>query len=201
MNGSNGGVGASGRRSGRRSSEPLQHISVGSAPSVPQEDEVLDETAADVEPEAEAEQEPDAEARASTKATAASTPRRVRMRVTARRSGLDRIRPRNGNGGVPASAAVRAPSAPAHMEELETADRDPLGRAALYSSGSQDQSHPLGTFLVECSACNRETPVTAGDLLRLGIPSIHLLFLRRYPSWMRCPACGRRTWVRVRWHL
>jgi hypothetical protein len=126
------------------------------------------------------------------------------MRVTARRSGLDRIRPRNGNGGVPGSAAAPSapePPVPVDVQELETAERDPLGRAALYSSGSREPSHPLGTFLVECSACNRETPVTAGDLLRLGIPSIHLLFLKRYPSFMRCPACGRRTWVRVRWHL
>jgi len=196
MNGSNGGAGASGRRSGRRSSGPLQHISVGSGPSAPEDDELPDEVEDDVEPAA----SPEAEGASGAKA--APTPRRVRMRVTARRSGLDRIRPRNGNGGMPGSPAPKPSAAvPEDLQQIAGAERDPLGRAALYSSGSQDQSHPLGTFLVECSACNRETPVTAGDLLRLGIPSIHLLFLRRYPSWMRCPACGRRTWVRVRWHL
>ena len=31
--------------------------------------------------------------------------------------------------------------------------------------------------------------------------SVHLPLLKRYPSFMRCPACGRRTWVRVRWRL
>ncbi|HEX2051633.1 MAG TPA: hypothetical protein VHJ34_13525 [Actinomycetota bacterium] len=25
----------------------------------------------------------------------------------------------------------------------------------------------------------------------------HLPLLRDYPSWFRCPACGRRTWMRV----
>ncbi|MFL5799540.1 MAG: hypothetical protein ACJ77A_16615 [Actinomycetota bacterium] len=98
--------------------------------------------------------------------------------------GLDRIRPR------PDSSTASIPG-----------EGDPLGKAALFSSASDRRPSALGTFLVECSACHRETPVTAGDLVRLGLPSIHLPLLKRYPSLMRCPACGRRTWVRVRWHL
>jgi hypothetical protein len=104
------------------------------------------------------------------------------------RTGLDRIKPR--------------PASPARGSLGSTAaDRDPLGRAALYSSAADRRQPLLGTFLVECSACRRETPVTAGDLVRLGVPSLHLPFVKRFPSLMRCPACGRRTWVRVHWRL
>ncbi len=40
--------------------------------------------------------------------------------------------------------------------------------------------------------------MTPRQLLMLALPSLHLPFVRRgYPSWMRCPACDRRTWVKV----
>jgi hypothetical protein len=129
--------------------------------------------------------------RGSTRARASSTPapsNASRRSSAVSPVGLDRIRPR------------REPSAAASAHDLGEA-RDPLGRAALFSSGSQQQPRALGTFLVECSACHRETPVTAGDIVRLSLPSIHLPLVKRYPSLMRCPACGRRTWVRVRWRL
>jgi hypothetical protein len=117
-----------------------------------------------------------------------------------RPTGLDRIRPRPG----PPTGRSRGAAGPADPD-LRSVDlgveTDPLGKAALFSSGSERPPSPLGTFLVECSACRRETPVTAADLVRLGLPSIHLPLVKRYPSFMRCPACGRRTWVRVRWRL
>jgi hypothetical protein len=32
----------------------------------------------------------------------------------------------------------------------------------------------------------------------MALPSVHLPLVRRgHPSWMRCPACARRTWVRL----
>ncbi len=77
-------------------------------------------------------------------------------------------------------------------------ERDPLGKMALFSA---DRPAPaLGTLLVECSACHRETPVSASQLVRSAFPfSLHLPLVKRYHSLMRCPACGRRTWVRVFW--
>ena len=79
-------------------------------------------------------------------------------------------------------------------------ERDPMGRMALFSS--QARASPTGTLLVDCSACRRETPVSPAQLVRAAFPfSVHLPLLRRYHSFMRCPACGRRTWVRVRWQV
>jgi hypothetical protein len=118
----------------------------------------------------------------------------VTRRRPTRGAGLDRIRPR-GEGG-----ARRKPRAPEPLDAGALDDPDPLGKLSLYSSPEQ-RAPVLGTFVVECSACRRETPVHVADLVRAGIPSIHLPLVKRYPSLMRCPACGRRTWVRVRWRL
>jgi hypothetical protein len=179
VNAADGSAGGS-RRSGRRSSEQLRRIPVGS--SAPVEDD-----------------EPDSE---STEAGPKETPPSRRPKpapLVARGRGLDRIKPRSG----PATSGGDRPDAAGggDLPDLGAAAGDPLGKAALYSSGAQESSSGLGTFLVECSTCRRETPVVAGDLVRLGLPSFHLPFVKRFPSLMRCPACGRRTWVRVRWHL
>jgi uncharacterized protein with PIN domain len=73
-----------------------------------------------------------------------------------------------------------------------------MGKMALFSS--QRRQPAAGTFLVDCSVCRRETPVSPVQLVRSAFPfSVHLPLLRRYHSFMRCPSCGRRTWVRVRW--
>ena len=188
------------RRSGRRSAEPLQRIPLGS--SSPAEEPDADDEPLDAE----------APAAAPPASDHPSPPRRSGSASRRRRGGLDRIRPRTttavarpaaGQGGSASGARAPAPSRPRpdDLGGIDAGERDPLGRAALYSSDAGHQPPALGTFLVECSACHRETPVTAGDLIRLGIPSLHLLFLKRYPSLMRCPACGRRTWVRIRWRL
>lgn len=70
-----------------------------------------------------------------------------------------------------------------------------LGRYALYSA---TERRPF-TCTVECSACREETRVSYIELAALLFPvHFHLPpFLRHYCSWMKCPACGSRTWVRV----
>ncbi len=195
------------RRSGRRSAQPLQHIGIGGGAADPEpgarheDDEiVLDVDEVDTPPEGDAPSEPGespgdpgASDRGETGRTVRVTRTSTRRRLGAGRVGLDRIRPRGGPPTIESAAA--------EASDPGSTERDPLGRAALYSSGSGREQPLFGTFLVECSACRRETPVTAGDLLRLGIPSLHLLFVKRYPSLMRCPSCGRRTWLRVRWRI
>lgn len=90
--------------------------------------------------------------------------------------GFDRIRPRRTGGG----------DGPA----------DPLGRRVLF--GVVEQQPALGAVLVACSACGKTSAVTPLALLALAVPSLHLPLLRRgHPSWMRCPACRRRAWVRL----
>lgn len=73
---------------------------------------------------------------------------------------------------------------------------DPHGRQSLYSVAEQPPA--LGAVTVECSACGQTSVVTPRALLRLAVPSVHLPLLRgRHSSWLRCPACDRRTWVRL----
>ena len=77
-------------------------------------------------------------------------------------------------------------------------DPDPLGKMALFSG--DEPRRPLGTFVVECSSCRRETPISGPGLVRAALPfSLHLPLVRHFSSYMRCPACGRRTWLRVSW--
>lgn len=81
----------------------------------------------------------------------------------------------------------------------EAEPRDPQGSLQLFSEPGR-QSGPMGTLLVECSACRRETPVSLPTLVKGALPfSLHLPVVKRFHSLMRCPACGRRTWVRVIW--
>jgi hypothetical protein len=97
-------------------------------------------------------------------------------------AGFDRLRPR-----VSASDPRVRPS-------------DPEGRRALYSVA--DQSPCLGAVTIECSSCERTSVVTPRRLLGLAAPSLHLPLIKRgHSSWMRCPACGTRTWVKVRLRL
>jgi hypothetical protein len=74
--------------------------------------------------------------------------------------------------------------------------RDPeLGKRALYSA---TERRPL-TCTVECSRCREETRVGYLELAALLFPvHFHLPpFLRYHHSWLRCPSCGHRTWVRI----
>jgi len=72
----------------------------------------------------------------------------------------------------------------------------PMGRRALYSVAEQPPA--LGAVEIECSRCGQTTVVTPRALVGLAMPSLHLPFLRRrHSSWLRCPACRTRTWVRL----
>lgn len=102
---------------------------------------------------------------------------------TRRTSGFDRVRPRRPEAE---QGSVRTPQFPADVD----------GTRALFSSGPA-RSVP-GWLRLTCSACGRTSLLSPVRALRAAVPSLHLpLLRRRYPSWMRCPACGRRTWVRL----
>jgi hypothetical protein len=93
----------------------------------------------------------------------------------------------------------RTPSVPDPEEPEDLGGRDPLGRMALFSSMEPEpEPSRAEPFVLECSSCLAETPVSAAGLLRAALPfSFHLPLVKRYHSYLRCPACGRRTWVRV----
>lgn len=98
-------------------------------------------------------------------------------------SGFDRLR-------------RRSPARPSTMDIPQPRPADPDGRRALYSVAEQPPAP--GAVTIQCSVCDETSAVTPRGLLGLALPSVHLPVLRRrHASWMRCPACGRRTWVRV----
>ena len=73
---------------------------------------------------------------------------------------------------------------------------DTDGKRALFSAAEQRPS--FGSVCLSCSSCGERSVVSARQAMRLAVPSVHLPFVRSAPwSWMRCPACGRRTWVDV----
>lgn len=68
------------------------------------------------------------------------------------------------------------------------------GKYALYSATEKSRF----TCTVECSSCLEETRVNYLELAALMVPlHFHVPFLKYHHSWFRCPACGRRTWLRV----
>lgn len=70
----------------------------------------------------------------------------------------------------------------------------PANKHILYSQTERRS----GTLTVECSACYEETRVNFLELAALMLPvHFHLPVLRYHHSWFRCPACGRRTWLRI----
>lgn len=78
-------------------------------------------------------------------------------------------------------------------------ERDPLGKAALFSGAPANQGS-LGGVTIECSSCKRETPVRLSELPKLLFP-LTLTLPRKFHTLMQCPSCGRRTWVRARWRV
>lgn len=90
------------------------------------------------------------------------------------------------------------------------AGHDSEGKRALFSSTDVAREH--GAILIDCSRCSKETALTPAAALRAMFPALHLsvvvergeretpiglLRRRRYGSWLRCPACGQGSWVRV----
>jgi len=68
-------------------------------------------------------------------------------------------------------------------------------RLSLYTAS---EKRPF-TCTIECSSCREETRVSYLELSALMFPlHLHLPMLKRHPSWLKCPSCGRRTWVRIR---
>jgi uncharacterized protein with PIN domain len=99
------------------------------------------------------------------------------------RSSFDRLRPR--------TASLTPPAA------TTGADVDTEGKRALFSTAAPRPA--TGSVVVECSLCGVATVLSARQAVRAALPSLHLpLVKREFSSWMRCPACSRRTWVRLR---
>lgn len=100
--------------------------------------------------------------------------------------GFDRLR-RRGPAVTPGSPGVWSAS-----DGL----RDPQGRRTLFTVAEQPPC--LGAVTVHCSGCRVTSVLSPRKIVTLALPSLHLPLIKRgFPSWMRCPACRRRTWVRL----
>jgi predicted RNA-binding Zn-ribbon protein involved in translation (DUF1610 family) len=90
----------------------------------------------------------------------------------------------------------RSPAAKRSRPAVGKRPADPQGRRSLYSIAEQPPA--AGAITVACSRCGETSVATPRQVVGLALPSLHLPILRReHPSWMRCPACGQRAWVRL----
>lgn len=99
-------------------------------------------------------------------------------------TGFDRVRRRDPDatpGRVPGSAGLP----------------DAEGKRALFSRTTETPAR--GTVTVECSRCGQTSVLSASRGARLlASPGVHLPVLRRdHPSFVRCPSCRRRSWVKL----
>lgn len=70
------------------------------------------------------------------------------------------------------------------------------GKESLYSTGPRQ----AGSVVVECSGCSVRTRISLTEVaMRLASLSVWIPG-RSKGHWMRCPACGRRTWCAIAWN-
>ena len=77
---------------------------------------------------------------------------------------------------------------------MSTKATDPQGKSALFSG----EPRLDGRFILECSGCGRASRVGARKILQLALPVNLTIPFRYHHTWMKCPACEERTWVRIR---
>ncbi|WP_237702989.1 MULTISPECIES: hypothetical protein [Protofrankia] len=117
----------------------------------------------------------------------------ARREAAAASAGFDRLRPR--------SAAQPPPAAHERFATPVTVGRDVHGKRALYSGGRPGTPvTPVASGLdVMCSRCGQTTTLRPREAVALLIPSVHVPVPRlRHRSLVRCPACRRIAWVRIR---
>ena len=77
------------------------------------------------------------------------------------------------------------------------AQTDNEGKRALFSTATPKPA--FGSVTVECSACSATSVLTPFKAGRLLMTTVHAPGLRRsHVSWVRCPACGKRSWSRLK---
>ena len=112
----------------------------------------------------------------------------------------------SGNGRDPLGkrALFSPPAARAEESDQQGQGRQrPRGaggkRDGVKSLYSVDTEPRMGTVVVECSDCRAHTRISVFDAgariasFSLWIPG------KRFSRYLSCPACGRRTWSRIRW--
>ena len=83
----------------------------------------------------------------------------------------------------------------------ETPTAASRGKADLYSAASyRAKSIPtLGTVGYECGQCHESGTFGLPDAIRRILRFTLWIPGKAHNRWMECPACGQRTWLRLRW--
>jgi hypothetical protein len=77
------------------------------------------------------------------------------------------------------------------------AQTDNEGKRALFSTSEPKPA--FGSVTVECSACGETSVLSPSQAGRLLLTTVHAPGLRRHHvSWVRCPACSKRSWSRLK---
>lgn len=80
---------------------------------------------------------------------------------------------------------------------------DEAGKRSLFGPAPsqptrRDPSRRAGPVTIECSRCGATTRVGVGDALRRLVRFSLWVPGRTYSRRLTCPACSRRSWVRLR---
>ena len=74
---------------------------------------------------------------------------------------------------------------------------DNEGKRALFSTSEPKPAR--GSVTVECASCSETSVLSPTQAGRLLLTTVHVPGLRRHHvSWVRCPACGKRAWSRLK---
>jgi hypothetical protein len=105
-----------------------------------------------------------------------------RSRVSSTAS-FDRLRPRQ------QQAATTLPP---------TTDNE--GKRALFSTTAPKPA--FGSVTVDCASCGETSVLSPSQAGRLLLTTVHMPGVRRHHvSWVRCPACSKRSWSRLKIQL
>jgi hypothetical protein len=79
---------------------------------------------------------------------------------------------------------------------------DPQGRAALFTGADeavrQAKAGPENGVATACSRCGETRRIDARTAGRMAAPLFLLAPWRRYPIFAVCPACGVRSWLKLK---
>lgn len=82
-------------------------------------------------------------------------------------------------------------------KETVPTQTDNEGKRALFSTSAPKPA--FGSVTVECASCDATSVLSPSQAGRLLMTTVHAPGLRRHHvSWVRCPACGRRSWSRLK---
>jgi hypothetical protein len=83
------------------------------------------------------------------------------------------------------------------VPEQSPGHSDNEGKRALFSTSEPKPAR--GSVTVECTSCSETSVLSPTQAGRLLLTTVHVPGLRRHHvSWVRCPACGRRAWSRLK---